>query len=141
MLQQNTKPGLKMRWSLYAALVLAMLLPGVTWAQSAGTISGTVKDESSAVLPGVEVVMRNVETGFTRTTVSDAAGRYSAPQLPLGQYEVRAGFTGFKTEVRSGITLTVGREAVVDLVMKVGSVAETVEVTAEAPLEIGRAHV
>ena len=127
----------KMRLLRKAAVAAALLLamtPALLLAQSAGTISGTVRDESSAVLPGVEVVMRNTETGFTRTTVTDAAGRYSAPQLPLGQYEVRASFTGFKTEVRSGLTLTVGREAVVELVMKVGSVAETVEVTAEAPL-------
>ncbi|MSO19238.1 MAG: hypothetical protein EXQ56_02055 [Acidobacteria bacterium] len=120
--------------SILLGVMLAALAPAKLSAQSAGTISGTVRDESSAVLPGVEVVMRNVETGFTRTVATDAAGRYSAPQLPLGQYEVRASFTGFKTEVRSGLTLTVGREAVVELILKVGSVAETVEVTGEAPL-------
>jgi len=99
-----------------------------------GTISGTVQDSTGAVIPSVNITIRNTETGLTRTVASDEAGRYRAPNLPLGAYEVEAAKAGFQTEVRTGITLTVGREAVVNLGLRVGAVAERVEVTGEAPL-------
>jgi len=99
-----------------------------------GTISGTVKDSTGAVLPGVQVVILNEDTGLSRTVSSDARGHYSAPQLGLGNYRVSASLEGFQTEVHSGIVLTVGREAVVDIPMTVGAVTQTVEVTGEAPL-------
>ncbi|MBI3896031.1 MAG: TonB-dependent receptor, partial [Acidobacteria bacterium] len=73
-------------------------------------------------------------TGISRTVSTDAAGRYLAPQLPLGNYEVTAEAPGFQTIVRSGITLTVGREAVVNFALQVGAVAERITVTGEAPL-------
>src|SRR6266404_5855542 len=98
-----------------------------------GTISGTVKDSTGAVLPGAKVELRNQDTGISRAIQSDAAGRYSAASLSLGNYRVTATANGFQTEVRSGIALTVGREAVVDLTMAVGSVTERVEVVGEAP--------
>ena len=99
-----------------------------------GTISGTVKDSTGAVLPGVQVVILNADTGLSRTVSSDARGHYAAPQLSLGNYRVSASLEGFQTEVHSGIVLTVGREAVVDIPMTVGAVTQTVEVTGEAPL-------
>ena len=75
-----------------------------------GSISGTIKDSTGAVLPGVQVVILNEDTGLSRTVLSDETGRYSAPQLSLG------------------------REAVVDMQLTVGAVSQTVEVTGEAPL-------
>src|SRR5689334_23258010 len=118
-----------------ALLVGMLLLSSNSRAQvSSATISGTTRDSSGAMLPGTEVVVRNVETGISRSASTDVGGRFRIPQLGLGSYEVRASLTGFKTEVRSGIVLTVGREAVLDLTLQVGDVAETVEVTGEAPL-------
>src|SRR5713101_2877142 len=99
-----------------------------------GTISGVVQDPSGAVIAGATVTVKNVDTGTTRTLTSDAAGRYIAPVLPVGNYEVQGQQTGFQTEIRSGITLTVGREEVINLTLRVGQVASTIEVTAEAPL-------
>ncbi len=99
-----------------------------------GTISGTVKDATGAVLPGAELVILNEDTGVSRTVVSDEKGYYSAPLLSLGNYKVTASLPGFQTESRVGIELTLGRDAVVDMQLKVGSVNETVEVTGEAPL-------
>ena len=99
-----------------------------------GTISGIVQDPSGAAIAGAEVTVRNVDTGIARTITSDAGGRYTAPDLPLGNYEVQGQHSGFQTEIRSGITLTVGREAVVNLTLKVGQVSEKVTVTGEAPL-------
>ena len=116
-------------------LVLVFLFGGIALAQvTTGTISGTVKDSTGAVLPGAKVVLLNEDTGISRTVQTDSAGHYSAPSLSLGHYQVTAGLEGFQTEVRRGIVLTVGREAVVDSVLAVGSVTQTVEVTGEAPL-------
>src|SRR3990167_5382266 len=64
------------------------------------TISGTVTDVTGAVLPGASVRSTNVETGISRATVADAAGRYRLPELPLGLYSVEAQSPGFQTEVR-----------------------------------------
>jgi len=119
-----------------AGLVFAVVFWTVTASSqvTTGTISGNVKDPSGALLPGVKVVILNENTGISREMTTDAAGRYSASLLGLGDYRVAASLQGFQTEIRSGIVLTVGREAVVDLQLSVGSVNETVEVTAEAPL-------
>jgi Carboxypeptidase regulatory-like domain len=98
------------------------------------TISGTVRDPSGAVIPGVQVVIFNEDTGLSRTVLTDETGHYSAPQLSLGNYRVTASLEGFQTEARRGLVLTLGREAVVDIRLTVGAVTETVEVTGEAPL-------
>jgi hypothetical protein len=112
------------------------------WAQTeatTGVISGTVKDSSAAVLPGVTVQVKNAETSLTRELVTDGNGRYRALLLPLGNYTIVASLSGFTTLSRSGITLGVGQELVVDLAMTVGQIAETVEVTGDAPVvEVSR---
>ena len=99
-----------------------------------GTISGVVQDSSGASIAGATVTIRNVDTGIARTVTSDLAGRYVAPVLPVGNYEVQGQQPGFQTEVRTGITLTVGREEVINLTLKIGQTAEEVTVTAEAPV-------
>jgi carboxypeptidase family protein len=99
-----------------------------------GTISGTVADTTGAVLPGTKVLVANEETGSSRTVETDAAGHYTAPSLGLGRYKVTATLAGFQTAARTGIELTVGREALVDFRLQVGAVTQTVEVTGEAPL-------
>ena len=115
--------------------VWVCLVGGMGLAQvTTGTISGTVKDSTGAVLPGTKVVVLNQETGIARTVQADAAGHYSAPSLGLGNYQVTAGLEGFQTEVHKGIVLTVGREAIVDFQLSVGAMTQTVEVTGEAPL-------
>jgi hypothetical protein len=115
--------------------LLVLLAAGTALAQTTtGTISGTVKDSSGLVLPNAQIEVLNQDTGITRAMQSDAAGRYSAVLLPLGNYKVTAQVQGFQTEARDGIVLTVGREAVVDLTMSVGSTTSTVEVHAEATL-------
>src|SRR5947209_16144482 len=75
-----------------------------------GTISGVVQDSSGAVIAGAMVTIRNVDTGIAMAMTSDAGGRYVVPNLPIGNYEVQAQQTGFRTEIRKGIELTVGRE-------------------------------
>ena len=65
------------------------------------TISGTVHDESGAVLPGANVVIQNQDTGISRTVITNETGRYSAPALGLGAYQVTVQLSGFQTQVRS----------------------------------------
>ena len=102
--------------------------------QTLGTITGTVRDSSGAVLPGASVILLNEETGISRNIAANQAGLYSAPALGLGNYRVTASLEGFQTQVRSGIELTVGRVAVVNFELSVGAITQTVEVTGEAPL-------
>ena len=101
---------------------------------STGTISGVVQDTSGAVIAGATVAIRNVDTGIATTIKSDVGGRYVVPNLPIGNYEVEAQQSGFRTEIRRGIILTVGREEVINLTLNVGQLADTVTVTAEAPV-------
>src|SRR3989449_9937562 len=99
-----------------------------------GTILGGVKDSSGAVIPGASITAKNTETGFTRTGVSAEDGSYRLSALPVGGYEVRVELPGFRTEVRSGLTLTVTQEAVVNFALQAGAVEQTVVVTEDAPI-------
>src|SRR5260370_28554317 len=99
-----------------------------------GTISGTVSDSTGAVVPGVTINLKSIETGISRTVRTDEGGRYRAPELGLGSYEITVEAAGFETVIRRGITLTVGREAVVDFTLQVGTIADKITVTGEAPL-------
>ena len=91
-------------------------------------------DDSGARVPGAAITVRNTETGITRSVTTDAGGRYRAPNLGLGLYEVRAEMMGFRTAVRQGIQVTVAAESNVNLTLSIGAVAEQVVVTGEAPL-------
>ena len=92
--------------------LLILLLTSAGRAQVSGAISGTAADSSGAVLPGVSVTVRNLETGSIRAAVSDGTGRYSVLSLPVGRYAIRAQKAGFRTELRTGISLAVGQEAI-----------------------------
>ncbi len=116
------------------AIMLAFLTTAMLAAQAAtGTISGSVKDETTAVLPGATVVITNTDTAQRRTLVADTSGRYSAPDLPPGPYEVKVTLQGFSSVVRSGIRLTVGRDAIVDIVLKLGEISDQITVVGEPP--------
>jgi len=122
------------RWLLRAAMLAAfMLVGGAAFAQNA-QITGTLKDESGGVLPGVSVTARNEETGLTRTAVTEAAGEYRLPVLPPGTYTITAELQGFTTEVRKGVQLVIDQAAVIDITLKPATVTETITVTGEAPL-------
>jgi hypothetical protein len=98
------------------------------------TILGIVQDSSGAAMPGVTVDVRNVETGVAHAVVTNAQGRYNAPDLAIGIYEVRASLAGFRSVVHTGITLRVGSENVVDFALPLGSLEETVTVAGESPI-------
>ena len=96
-------------------------------------IQGTVMDPSGGVLPGATVQVRNIGTGLARSAVTDSQGRYTATDLPIGDYEVGATLAGFQTAVHKGITLSVGSQLVVDFTLQVGSTSTTITVDVEVP--------
>ncbi len=91
-------------------------------------------DAQKAVLPGVTVTVTNEDTGLMREAVTDGAGRYVIPQLLPGPYTVRADLSGFAPMVRNSMVVRVGEELTVPLTLSLAGVAETLVVTAEAPL-------
>src|SRR2546427_7895638 len=124
-----------MRWRVTLAVILLAATTSVAVAQiTSATISGTIKDETGGVLPGVDVVVRNVETGLTRSVVTDSNGYFTVPGLPPGRYEARASLQGFRTGVQSGIALAVAQRAGLNLVLTVGATAESITVTGESAL-------
>jgi hypothetical protein len=121
------------------AAVAAMLAIGVAhpFAQSQainGTIEGTITDQSGGALPGVSVTVSNLDTGDTRVVVSNDAGVYRAPLLPLGRYRVSAELSGFKKFEQQGLTLSAGQTAVINVSLSVGNMSEAVTVTSESPI-------
>jgi hypothetical protein len=101
---------------------------------STATILGVVRDASGGVLPGATVTARNIDTGIERDTVSGVDGTYRLPALPVGRYEIRAELSGFKTAIRSGITLGVTQEAVIPFNLEIGAIEQSIVVSGEAPL-------
>src|ERR1041385_133057 len=85
-----------------------------------GAILGTVTDMSGAAVPETGIQVKNVNTGTTQATTTNAQGRYNVPDLGVGDYEVQASKMGFQTTLRKGITLTVGAQSVVDFSLPVG---------------------
>src|SRR5262249_28524037 len=101
----------------FAASIYALILTVVVGVNRldaqvrTATISGTVADSSGAVLVGAKIEVKNLGTGITQSAITDSQGRYSIPDLPVGEYEARASAGGFQTVVRTGLTLTVSRGA------------------------------
>jgi len=126
-------PRLASRLACFALLLL-LLSAAPASAQTTSTLAGDVKDSNGAVIPGVVVTARSLETGRTSTATSDEEGRYVFAGLPVGPYEVRAGKTSFKNYVYERITLTVGEAATLDIRMEVTGLDEQVNVTDEAAL-------
>src|SRR5205809_7954207 len=121
----------------FVTAIVALIALGtcLVFAQtSTATILGVVRDASGALVPGVSITVKHTESGQTRTVVSGERGTYNAPLLPVGAYEITTTMPGFKQQVRSGIDLVVGQQAVINLTLEVGAAAEQVTVTEEAPL-------
>ncbi len=120
-------------WAFIAALILSQSASMAVGQTTRATILGTVTDEKGELVPNAKVTAKNVDTNITRETTSDDSGLYRISELPPGRYEVRIEAPGFAPEARGGIDLTVGREAVIDVSLKVGSVEGEVTIQ-DAPL-------
>jgi len=119
---------------LTLALVLALLAPMVAFAQSDATLTGTIVDESKAVLPGVTVTAVETGSGRQHVAVTDARGQFRLPNLSPGRYRFTSELPGFSTVLIPQIELLVGQNANIPVTMRVAALAETVTVTSEAPL-------
>ena len=115
-------------------LVFSMATSASLQAQVAGgTLSGTVADPSGAVVPRARIVITNAATRVTRNITTDADGFYTAPNLLPGAYEVTTSAPGFASVVRTGITLTVGAQQVLNLTLQVGRMEQQIHVVGETP--------
>ncbi len=120
--------------SLALAMLLLAGLPTPAQAQATGQLTGTVTDESGAVLPGVSITVTNQATNQGRTVVSGPDGFFQVPLLAPGVYDVTATLSGFSTLNREGVKVNVAETADVALQLAVGELTETLTVTGEAPL-------
>ncbi|MEO6238697.1 MAG: carboxypeptidase regulatory-like domain-containing protein [Vicinamibacterales bacterium] len=103
-------------------------------------LQGTVTDSQGGVLPGVTLVATNTETGLTREAPSDPAGFFRVTTLPPGTYALRAELSGFEAYGRTGLVLTIGQTATVDVKLGVASVSEAVTVEGATPLVDASTH-
>ncbi len=115
-------------------LSLAAVIAAPLRAQVSAAISGKVEDASGSAVNGAVVTVKSVETGATRSVVTDAEGNFRALSLPLGPQSVKVEKPGFKTVLRTGIRLEVGQEAVVNFKLEVGDVVQQVTVSEQVPL-------
>jgi hypothetical protein len=114
-------------------LFLFTAAPGGYAQITAATVSGTIKDATGGVLPGVDVVVKNLETGLSRSAVTDTNGAFTIPGLAPGRYEARATLQGFKTEAKT-FDLAVAQQAGLNMTLEVGATEERITVAANAVL-------
>ncbi len=119
---------------VFATLLLVSASAAYGQAAGAGTITGTILDQQSAVVPEATITVHNVETNVDRTFTSNGAGLYTAPFLQPGHYDITVNKTGFAKVARKDLTLTVGQTLTIDFQMPVQTTQETVTVTTENPL-------
>lgn len=136
-MRTDTARGLGRQSKLCFAVICAAAFLGVTPVslhaqQGRGTINGTVQDSSGAVMPGVQVSLKSIQTGQVTNLITTSDGSYAAPFLGLGNYEITASHSGFATEIQTGITLTADQVATVNFTLKPGTVTASVEVSATA---------
>jgi hypothetical protein len=126
------KGGLMKRvlFSLLVLVLVSVASCADVWAQATAQINGSVRDQSGAVLPGVEITATQTETGIARTTVTNETGSFVLPNLVTGPYRLEAALPGFRTFVQTGIVLQVNSNPVINAVLEVGQVTEQVEVQA-----------
>src|SRR5271163_3012039 len=124
-------------WTGIALLLTIVVLAPHAFPQATigfAQLSGTVLDSSGRTIAKASVIAKNVETNTTFTAATTGDGYYVIPNLPPGKYDVSAVYSGFSKTTQTGIVLTVGETATVNLTLKVAALGETVVVTGEAPV-------
>ena len=116
---------------LLAALAFAIAVPNAAYAQG---LSGTVSDETGAVLPGVTITATHVDTNTPTVAITDAGGQYNFAALRVGAHNVTADLPGFTVVTLENLTVGVGQSLDLDFTLTVATLDETITVTAEAPL-------
>ncbi|MEK7404239.1 MAG: carboxypeptidase regulatory-like domain-containing protein [Acidobacteriota bacterium] len=129
-----------------ALLIASVFVAGISgWSQyTSQQISGAVRDSSGAVIPKVRVLARHTATGLLRQAPVSESGYFVIPNIPIGGYEIEAEASGFQKYLQKNVNVGVNDRLTVDIVMAVGSVSESVTVTADvasvesASGEVGR---
>jgi hypothetical protein len=114
---------------LFLSLLIVWTVVRGTAQTNTAEMSGVVYDVQGRVLPGVMVVAQHLESGARTERLTDAGGHYLLPLLRVGSYTLTAELPGFKRSIRSQITLTLGQQLQLDLVLEVGGVSEEITVT------------
>src|SRR5579863_3473122 len=135
----GTNRGAQQKWStIYSytlkvvLLVVLVMTVSSLWAQTSttGAIAGVVTDPTAAVLPGVSVMLKNIDTGSSASTTSNSQGSYNFPLLAPGNYSVFVNVVGFQKVLKT-VTVTLGSSVTANLQLSISSQVETVEVTDE----------
>ena len=124
------------KFNIGAFVLLSMLvaMAGSARAQVSGaTLSGIVMDASGSAVPNATITIKNSATGVTRSLQTDTGGFYNVPNLPPENYEVTCSASGFTTQVKRGVTLTVGGQQSLNFSLQVGQVSQSVIVTTATP--------
>jgi Carboxypeptidase regulatory-like domain len=107
-----------------------VLIASTAGAQAGGSVSGTVKDPSGAVIPGATVTLMNTALGNQLLAVTDGQGGYAFPNVPVGRYDVTITLEGFKPQRRAGLAVDINSRLQIDATLEIGGQSETVTVTA-----------
>jgi len=122
---------------LLRIVLITCLVAIAAWGQAeigGAALNGAVTDQSGAAVPNAKVTATSQQTGLSRSTITNDSGLYSFPQLPVGTYDLSVEASGFKLSKNTGIGLTVGAVATVNVALQVGGTQETVTVNAETPV-------
>ena len=125
---------MKLVIALGIALILGSPIPGFSQSTSLAQLNGTVQDSTGAVIANATVTLQDLETNRVYTAISNNTGNYLVPSLPPGRYDLSAESGGFAKFTRSGIVLTVGQTATVNVTLQVAGVEQAVTITADLPL-------
>ena len=121
--------------STYKAILLTVVAStGLCFAQNSGNIRGAVTDPAGASVPDAEVTATNIQTGLTQKAKSSSDGVYSIPFLPVGDYNVTTEKTGFRRSEVQNVRVGVNSDVPVDVKLQIGTLGQSVDVTAVAPL-------
>ena len=121
--------GLITRFTLLATFSSALAI-----AQSQARLTGSITDNSGAVIAGAGLTLRNVDTGVVHTATTNGTGNYNISFINPGNYELACEQTGFKKFVRTGLTLETGTTATINVELQLGNMTETISVQAQAPV-------
>ena len=129
---RQIKGGMGMSFGRQRPVWLALFLAGILYGQAElATVRGVVTDAAKAVIPGVRVTVRNTDTDIAHTVTTNQEGYFAVPELPAGPYVIEAANAGFEVYREKGIVLETGQTFDITIKLSVGSVNESVEVTAD----------
>ncbi len=115
---------------------LFMMFSAAAFAQDTATLTGTIRDNTGAVIPNAPVTLKNTATGIIRELKTNSAGEYVAAALPPGQYNLTVSVTGFRKYQADGVILRVAQDARIDVTMQVGNIREEVTVHGEGLAQV-----